>query len=149
MKGPDPSRKGNRFRPKRRLGQHFIKDPRIIQKIIEKGGFQKTDTVLEIGPGFGALTIPLAGYVREIKAVEKDAQLVRILREDLSKRGITNVGLINGDILRLDLKRAAKGVGEKMSRHLTPFFIPRPIALAKASLAAKRREKAEEGEDLA
>lgn len=114
MTGPESLKPGNRFRPRKRLGQHFIKDPRVIQRIIEEGEFQRDDRVLEIGPGFGALTIPLAGTVREIWAVEKDPHLARMLGEELDNRGIANVHLINEDILRLDWKRAAKGVQEKM-----------------------------------
>lgn len=114
MTEPESPKTGNRFRPRKRLGQHFIKDPRVIQKIIETGGFQKKDRVLEIGPGFGALTIPLAKTVHEIRAVEKDAQLAGILREELNKRGIVNVRLINEDILRLDWEGAIKGDREKI-----------------------------------
>jgi len=97
-----PIKKENRFRPKKRLGQHFIKDKQTIDEIIRKAGFSDSDTVLEIGPGLGALTIPLAGTVNQVLAVEKDSVLTRMLKERLERAAVNNVVLFNGDILKLD-----------------------------------------------
>ena len=58
--------------------------------------------VLEIGPGLGALTIPLSGLVHEVYAVEKDSRLVGVLRKRLSDAEIRNVKIINEDILKFD-----------------------------------------------
>ncbi len=116
------------FRPKKRLGQHFIKDRHIIQKIIETSGFKVSDHVLEIGAGLGALTIPLAQYVKRITAVEKDKQLVNILREKLTGAGITNVNLINDDILRLDFKGLTQVPEEKIKAiGNLPYNISSPL----------------------
>ncbi len=93
----------NSYRPKKRLGQHFLMDRGVVDHIMEGAGFRKPDHVLEIGPGLGALTVPLAGRVRKITAVEKDPQLTNMLRQRLSISGIKNVDLINQDILRFDL----------------------------------------------
>ncbi len=87
---------------KKRLGQHFLADQKIIHEIVEHAGFRKTDVVLEIGPGKGALTLPLARSVGHIVGVEKDGQMVAMLRDKLSRAGITNVTLINMDILKWD-----------------------------------------------
>ena len=65
-------KKRSGFRPKKRLGQHFLRDRNVIQKIIDLSGFRPSDRILEIGSGLGALTIPLSECVREIIAVEKD-----------------------------------------------------------------------------
>ncbi|MEE9611307.1 MAG: rRNA adenine N-6-methyltransferase family protein, partial [Desulfatiglandales bacterium] len=51
------------IRPKKSLGQHFLKDYRIIHKIIDRAEFNQSDQVLEVGAGLGALTLPLAGSV--------------------------------------------------------------------------------------
>lgn len=91
-----------RFRPKKRLGQHFLVDPKIVNKIISHAGFQAPDYVLEIGPGKGALTFPLARSVGHVVAVEKDAYLTSLLKDKLYKTGIKNVTLINHDILTFD-----------------------------------------------
>jgi len=92
------------FRPKKRLGQHFLKDAGITHEIITRAGFDKCDRVLEIGAGLGALTLPLARSVHQVLAVETDSLLTDILRKRLFRAGINNVILINDDILKLDLK---------------------------------------------
>jgi 16S rRNA (adenine1518-N6/adenine1519-N6)-dimethyltransferase len=91
------------FRPDKRLGQHFINDRGIIDHIIQCAAFSPTDSVLEIGPGQGALTIPLAGYVARIIAVEKDKRLIGYLEDRITKAGITNVSVTHDDILKMDL----------------------------------------------
>jgi 16S rRNA (adenine1518-N6/adenine1519-N6)-dimethyltransferase len=90
-------------RPSKRLGQHFLRDRRIVHRIITKAGVGKEEKVLEIGAGTGVLTIPLARSVDQVIAVEKDPRLVDRLRPKLARLGVANVVLINADILRLDL----------------------------------------------
>jgi 16S rRNA (adenine1518-N6/adenine1519-N6)-dimethyltransferase len=90
------------LRPKKRLGQNFLVDPTICDKIILLSGFTGEDTVLEIGPGKGALTLPLAGRVKHVVAVEKDGDLVEWLNQRLFETGIGNVTLLNQDILKVD-----------------------------------------------
>jgi 16S rRNA (adenine1518-N6/adenine1519-N6)-dimethyltransferase len=85
--------------PKKRLGQHFLKDYHVIHRIIDRAGFQKTDRVIEVGPGKGALTIPLAKTVDRVIAVEKDKALVLALAKKISGAKITNISLIHQDIL--------------------------------------------------
>ena len=109
-----PLKRGFGFRPSKRLGQHFLKDPAVILEIIHRAGFDSSDHILEIGAGLGALTLPLAGAVRNITAVEKDARLTRFLGEKLSRGGIDNVTLINEDILKFDFKRLQCLSGEKI-----------------------------------
>jgi 16S rRNA (adenine1518-N6/adenine1519-N6)-dimethyltransferase len=96
------------FRPKKSLGQHFLKDPLVIQQILAGANFDKRSTVLEIGAGLGALTFPLASCVQNLIAVEKDETLAKKLRVGLSREGIGNVTLIRDDILRLDLARLSE-----------------------------------------
>jgi 16S rRNA (adenine1518-N6/adenine1519-N6)-dimethyltransferase len=107
-------RGGERFRPKKRLGQHFLVDRRIIQKIINLSGFQASDMVLEIGPGRGSLTLPLARRVCHIVAVEKDSNLTLSLEKHLHRSGITNVTLINQDILKWDFREMDSGPSSKI-----------------------------------
>ena len=94
-----------RFRPQKKLGQHFLNNPQIIHKIISRARFRGTDVVLEIGPGKGALTLPLAKQVRKVIAVEKDAQLISLLEKRLLHKGITNVTLFEADILTFDFRK--------------------------------------------
>jgi 16S rRNA (adenine1518-N6/adenine1519-N6)-dimethyltransferase len=92
------------FQPKKRLGQHFLRDAGMVRKIINKASLDPSDHVLEIGSGLGALTIPLAGQVHHVVAVEKDPRLAEMLKNRLAHDDINNVRLINDDILKLELK---------------------------------------------
>ena len=116
------------FRPKKRLGQHFLVDSEIIRQIIALAGFQVSDMVLEIGPGLGALTLPLAQSVGHIVAVEKDTQLIVLLEKKLSQARIRNVTLINHDILTFDI-RNMKGFSSNRLRIIgnLPYNISSPL----------------------
>lgn len=97
-------RRGNGFQPKKRLGQHFLRDEGIVRKIIHKARVDPSDHVLEIGSGLGALTIPLAALVHHVVAVEKDPRLAEMLKKRLARDDISNVRVINEDILKLELE---------------------------------------------
>ena len=88
------------LRPVKKLGQHFLVDSAVRDKIISLSGFGKNDRVLEIGPGKGALTLPLARQVDHVVAIEKDVNMVEFLSEHLSKNSCHNVTVIHKDILR-------------------------------------------------
>lgn len=91
------------FRPKKKLGQHFLTRQELIRKIIRLSRFDRSDILMEIGPGMGALTLPLALKVAHIFAVEKDPELFRLLGEKISQAGLSNVTLINEDILKFSM----------------------------------------------
>ena len=93
---------GEDLRPKKWLGQHFLVDAGVTERIISSAGFQPSDVVLEIGPGQGALTLPLSRTVSHILAVEKDLRFTEFLRKKISRLGISNVTLVNHDILSFD-----------------------------------------------
>jgi 16S rRNA (adenine1518-N6/adenine1519-N6)-dimethyltransferase len=101
------------LKPNKLLGQHFLVDQGIIREIIEKAGFDKSDDVIEIGPGMGALTIPLAKEVKGITAVEKDIRMVNHLMKKLEESNISNVTIVNSDILKVDFETLA---GEMKNR---------------------------------
>jgi 16S rRNA (adenine1518-N6/adenine1519-N6)-dimethyltransferase len=109
-----PIKRGYAFRPKKRLGQHFIKDTKTIHEIINRAGFDRSDRILEVGAGLGALTFPLAEVVDKIIAVEKDSRLTDMLRRRISREGIRNITLINDDILQSDLKKMLGSSGKKL-----------------------------------
>ena len=110
--GPIKQRTG--LRPNKRLGQHFLVDRGIIQGIISRAGFQRSDMVLEIGPGQGALTFPLARSVGHVVAVEKDDQLAGLLEEKLSRAGIANVTIVNRDILKWEFNEISNPSSTKI-----------------------------------
>jgi 16S rRNA (adenine1518-N6/adenine1519-N6)-dimethyltransferase len=87
--------------PKKSLGQNFMHDPNMLDKIIATAGVTNQDTVLEIGPGTGTLTARLALVARQVIAVEVDERMYDILFDQFEKT--SNVRLILQDILRTDL----------------------------------------------
>ncbi len=100
------------WRPRKRLGQHFLRDHSLLDRIISRAGFAETAHVLEVGPGLGALTFPLARSVAHVYAVEKDSDLVKRLGEELRRRAIANVTLVHQDILRTELRNLPLPAGE-------------------------------------
>jgi len=91
------------IRAKKRLGQCFLVNKSIAEKIVRALNVSTSDTVLEIGPGLGALTVPLARNAGQVIAVEKDEVLFSELSRKLFEENITNVTLIQEDIIRLKL----------------------------------------------
>ena len=89
----------NRHIPKKKWGQNFLIDSNIIEKIVSSINISSNDQILEIGPGKGAITTPLAKKVKKITAIEIDSKLCKILEE----KNIPNLGIINNDFLKIDL----------------------------------------------
>lgn len=90
------------------LGQNFLSNPGTARMIVEKTGISKDTHVLEIGPGLGALTIPLAEKAFHVTAVEKDTRLIPLLKEETEGRGLNNIDIIHQDILRVHIKELLK-----------------------------------------
>lgn len=94
----------------RRLGQHFLYDPAILDRIVDAIAPHPADVVLEVGPGEGTLTRRLAPRVGRVVAIERDARLVAALRSGGGQRNHAplpdNVTLIEGDALALDWHQA-------------------------------------------
>jgi 16S rRNA (adenine1518-N6/adenine1519-N6)-dimethyltransferase len=86
--------------PKKSLGQNFLMDKNIINKIIEIGKINKNKTILEIGPGYGSLTTEIASRnPKRIIAVEKDIKLVFYLKKKFENH--KNIKIINYDFLKI------------------------------------------------
>jgi 16S rRNA (adenine1518-N6/adenine1519-N6)-dimethyltransferase len=107
-------------RAKRRLGQHFLTDPRILARIADALGATPNDTVLEIGPGPGGLTSALAERAGRVVAIEKDADLVPALRARVPEATV-----VEGDALDLDW-HAAAGPGFLVAGNI-PYNITSPL----------------------
>lgn len=102
------------LRPKKRLGQHFLVDPSTASMIVQHSRITSQDTIIEIGAGLGALTIPLARIARRVYAVEKDPHLSGLLKTELLVHKLTNVEIIEKNILNVDMQLLA----EKLDRPL-------------------------------
>ncbi|MBT3189764.1 MAG: ribosomal RNA small subunit methyltransferase A [Anaerolineae bacterium] len=87
------------LRPKKKLGQNFLQDPNILNKIVQIAEVSETDTVLEIGPGLGSLTRHLAASAKEVVAVEIDSWIIPALKASLD--GYANSKVIEGDMLEI------------------------------------------------
>lgn len=111
-------------RPKKRLGQHFLHDPGIIERIVRTIAPAPGQNVLEIGPGLGALTLPLLRHTGSLTAVELDRELLAPLAE--RARDCGELRLIQGDVLRLDLTALAAGSRLRLVGNL-PYAISTPI----------------------
>lgn len=112
------------FRPRKRLGQNFLIDKNIKDKILQNLQITPVDTVVEIGPGFGELTVDLARLSGKVFAIEKDKKIVEILKNDgkLSK----DVSLIEKDFLDADLAKILKSKKAIIYGNL-PYYITSPI----------------------
>ena len=100
--------------PKKRLGQNFLSDPSTAKMIIARSEITPDDVVLEIGAGLGALTIPLALVADKVYAIEKDPNLTKLLTTELLANNLSNVVLIQKDILDLDLADIFNNEGRKL-----------------------------------
>ena len=90
------------IRPLKRLGQHFLVEPRALSQVVSAAELGGTETVLEVGAGLGSLTRALAAKARRVIAVEIDRRLLPPLREVLE--GLDAVEIVIGDILEIDLE---------------------------------------------
>jgi 16S rRNA (adenine1518-N6/adenine1519-N6)-dimethyltransferase len=113
--------KGRSIVAKKRLGQNFLVDENIVRKIIAFAQLKKDDHILEIGPGFGALTKELVKILPTFTAVELDRTLAAFIRAEFPQ-----VHLIEKDILQVPLSEIA---GEKKVKVLgnIPYAITTPI----------------------
>lgn len=103
------------LRPKKNMGQNFLSDPSISENIISKAHLSPEEVVLEIGAGLGALTTVLAPLVKQVYAVEKDRQLIDLLKTELLTKRISNCEVIAANILQMDLHALAEKAGGKFT----------------------------------
>ncbi len=82
------------------LGQHFLLDKNVLKQTLKAAELTKKDFVIEIGPGFGVLTFPMADLAGRVLAVETDKKVLEILRGLGS--GYTNLDILPSNILKLD-----------------------------------------------
>lgn len=110
-------------RARKRFGQHFL-EPAWVAKLLATLSPAPGDVFLEIGPGRGALTVPLASCVRRVIAVEIDRDLAGVLREQLP----STVSVVEGDFLDVDLDRllAAEARPVRVIGNL-PYNVSSPI----------------------
>ena len=123
------------FKLSKSLGQNFITDRNVIEKIIDGAEINSDDLVIEIGPGIGVLTAAAAESAARVIAVEIDKKLIPILSETLG--GYDNIKVINRDILKTDKneiineeKEAGTFSGRVKIIGNLPYYITTPIIMS-------------------
>lgn len=118
------------FHFQKKFGQNFLIDTSVLERIIAAAEISSEDCVLEIGPGIGTMTQYLAENAGSVIAVEIDKALIPILEETLAP--YENVTVIQGDILKLDIRELAEkyaaGKPLKVVANL-PYYITTPIIM--------------------
>jgi 16S rRNA (adenine1518-N6/adenine1519-N6)-dimethyltransferase len=127
------------LRARKSLGQHFLADESVLQTIVEAAELSPTDTVIEVGPGLGILTVELVRRAGNVVAVELDTKLASLLKRRLASPA--NLHVINADILKVS---PSELLLEGTSRYKVvanlPYYITSPVlrhfveALPKPSL---------------
>lgn len=112
MTSPQTLLKAWQLQARKELGQNFLKEPGLAEKIVDLAGIDAQDVVLEIGAGLGAMTIAAGRRAGRLVAVEKDRHLVPLLKAELLAQGLDRVEVLEQNILKLDLVQlAAEYVG--------------------------------------
>jgi 16S rRNA (adenine1518-N6/adenine1519-N6)-dimethyltransferase len=114
----------DQHRTKKALGQHFLRDAGIVQRIITALDPQPGERIVEIGPGAGALTFPLFARHGALTAIEFDRDLIEPLTAAAS--GIGSLSVISADVLTVDFRALAAGTPLRVVGNL-PYNISSPI----------------------
>ena len=121
----DRRRADSRHPPIRKsLGQHFLNDRRILERIVDALELRPDDTVIEVGPGRGSLSELLVGRAKRLVLVELDRKLAALLRERFA--GDPSVEVIEADVLTVDLASITHGREFKLVGNV-PYYITTPI----------------------
>lgn len=102
------------LKARKAFGQNFLKHPATAARIVQLAGVQPTETVLEIGAGLGAMTSAIAHQAGRVIAIEKDRTLIPLLRAELLAHKVSNVKIIEADILKMALAPLAEAHGGAM-----------------------------------
>lgn len=118
------------FQLSKSLGQNFLTDKNIIDKIIDAADIGEDDLVIEIGPGIGVLTAEAAQLAKKVIAIEIDKNLIPILKDTLGE--FDNVEVINQDVLKTDINELIENSGCKRAKIIgnLPYYITTPIIMS-------------------
>ena len=114
------------------LGQNFLIDEQVIEKIVNASEITKEDCVIEIGPGLGTLTKELLEKAGKVISIELDKKMITILKDRFAL--YDNFELINNDVLQVDLKNIILTEKEKGLKNVKvvanlPYYITTPIIM--------------------
>ena len=115
------------------LGQNFLIDANVVEKIVEVANIDKQDLVIEIGPGLGTLTKELLEKSGRVLCIELDSKMITILQDRFAM--YKNIDIIHEDVLNLDLKKIIKEKKEEYQLKTVkivanlPYYITTPIVM--------------------
>ena len=116
------------------LGQNFLIDDDVIDKIVDGAEVEKDDIVIEIGPGLGSMTKILLERARKVICIELDPKMIKILHDRFI--AYSNIEIINEDVLKIDLNKLIEDelLNEKNIRDVKivanlPYYITTPIIM--------------------
>jgi 16S rRNA (adenine1518-N6/adenine1519-N6)-dimethyltransferase len=122
-----------KIRANKNLGQNFLINNEVVEKIIESSELSQEDLVIEIGPGLGTLTKYLLEKARKVICIELDSKMVKILQDRFAEK--ENFEIINEDILKVELDKIIKENKKtgtiknvKVVANL-PYYITTPIIM--------------------
>lgn len=138
------------------IGQHFLKNPAVVDSIVAKADLRPSDICLEIGPGTGNLTVRLLEYSKKVIAVEFDRRMVReVLKRVEGTKAEHNLQVIHGDVLKVELPYFDVCVANLPYQISSPFLFKilshRPIfrcAVVMFQLEFAQRLTAKPGDEL-
>ena len=123
--------KNNNIKAKKKFGQNFLKNPKILNDIVDKSECDKDTLVIEIGPGLGSLTEVICEKAGFVLAYEIDNDLIPILNKNLER--FNNYKIINEDILNVDINKDIELYKNNLSKIYLianlPYYITTPIIL--------------------
>ncbi|WP_448102532.1 16S rRNA (adenine(1518)-N(6)/adenine(1519)-N(6))-dimethyltransferase RsmA [Luteibacter jiangsuensis] len=114
-------------RPKKSFGQHFLHEKRYIDRIVSSISPKDGDTLVEIGPGEGAMTLPLLAVAKRMTAIELDTDLIPGLQQRAAAIG--ELRIVHSDVLKVDFSALAAELGAERLRIAgnLPYYISSPI----------------------
>lgn len=118
--------KEHKLAPKKRFGQNFLVHKQTAEAIVRAGDVQKDETIIEIGVGLGAITVPMAHAAKEVIGIEIDNGIIRFHEEEQDLPD--NVTLIHQDVLKVGFTELAQKCGGKLKIVANlPYSISHPL----------------------
>lgn len=118
--------KEHKLAPKKRFGQNFLVHKQTAEAIVRAGDVQKDETIIEIGVGLGAITVPMAHAAKEVIGIEIDNGIIRFHEEEQDLPD--NVTLIHQDVLKVGFTELAERCGGKLKIVANlPYSISHPL----------------------
>ncbi len=112
-------------RARKRFGQHFLQDTGVIDRILTEFAPDKTQSIVEIGPGLGALTLPLLRQTETLKVVELDRDVIPVLQK--AAEGVGHLQIYQADVLDFDFHQCQQGDQALRLLGNLPYNISTPL----------------------